>query len=214
MKTQIIKFGTTLLILPATLFIFISCSSTSSPAPGDAPIASAPAAAPAAPSQPVFLGTGVSANAASGMVYVDSIDYSNRTCVLSWPDGTRMDFKVGPEYVNFDQIKAGDSLMSTVTKSYVAYLVPGGVPMSAVTNLVAQTMPAGSQAGGVMIRTVDYHAQVLEVNNATRGVVLRYGVDEAKYVKADPGVNLALVQVNDFVFVRTTAAVAVAVVPR
>jgi hypothetical protein len=167
---------------------------------------------PADPAAPVFLGSGVAAGAASGMATVMAIDYTNRTCLLGWPDGDNINFKVGPEYVNFDRVKVGDTFMTTMSRSFVAYLVKGGVMPSSVTNIVVQTKPAGSQPGGVMIRNVDYHANVLEVNYATRGVVLRYGVDQARYVVAGPGVNLNLVHVNDDVFIRATEAVAIAVV--
>ena len=64
-----------------------------------------------------------------------------------------------------------------------------------------------------MIRTVDYHAQVMVINRANRRVLLRYGVNDTKSVQVDPGVNLSLVHMNDNVLIRTTEAMAIAVVP-
>jgi hypothetical protein len=201
-----------MILLPVALLVFTSCSSNNQALPSDMAPAYVPPT-PAEPASPVFLGSGVAAGVASGVVQVEAIDYTNRTCLLGWPDGENVNFKVGPEYVNFDQVKVGDSFMSTVSKTFVAYLVKGDVAPSSVTNIVAQTKPAGSQPGGVMIRNVDYHAKVLEVNYGTRGVVLKYGVDEAKYVIAGPNVNLPAIHVNDDVFIRTTEAIAIAVVP-
>jgi hypothetical protein len=196
------------LLLTALLGI-CGCSST----PDFTTMPTPPLPAPANPAAPIFLGTGASAVAASGVVRVDAIDYTNRTCLLSRPDGETMLFKVGPEYPNFDQIKVGDSFLTTVSKTYVVFLTKGGVPPSSETNYVASTMPAGAQPGGVMIQTMDYHAKILVLNNETRQVVLQYGKGEAQEVQAGPDVNLQAVHVNDDVLIRVTEAIAIAVAP-
>jgi len=206
MKAKFIRtpLGTSLL-LSALLFLN-GCSST--PAPTTA------ALLPALdePAKPVFIGSGASTNAASGIVHVEAIDYTNRTCLLGWPDGETIQFTVGPEYVNFDKVKVGDSFMTTVSKNFVAYLVKGGVMPNSITNAVVTGKPQGSQPGGVMIRTVDYRAKILDVNYANRRVVLKFGKDQAHQVQAGPGVNLLAVHVNDDVFIRTTETIAIAVV--
>ena len=172
-----------------------------------------PLPAAAAPDAPIFLGSGASASAGSGIVYVNAIDYTNRTVVLSRPDGQTMQFKVGPKYVNFDRVKVGDSLMATTSKTFAAYLVKPGTPPNSITNHLENTMPKGAQPGGVMIRNVDYHAKVLVINYANRRVVLQYGTDQAQQVQVGPGVNLDAVHVNDDVFIRTTEAMAISVTP-
>jgi hypothetical protein len=200
----------TMLFVPAALLLLTSCSS---PQPDIAATnASVSLPAPAAPASPVFLGTGVAAGAASGMVHVDAVDYTNRTCVLSRADGDTINFKVGPEYVNFDRIKAGDSLMTTVSKTFVAYLVKGGAVPNSITNFVATGAPAGAQPGGVMIRTVDYHAKVLTLDYVSRRLVLQYGTNQAQEVQAPPDVNLQALHMNDDVLIRTSEAIAIAVV--
>jgi len=168
---------------------------------------------PANPAAPILLGTGASASAASGMVQVDAIDYTNRTVLLSRPDREPMLFKVGPEYPNFDRVKVGDSFLTTVSKTFVAYLVKGGITPASITNLVAQTMPAGAQPGGVMVRNVDYNAKILVLDYASRRVVLQYGKDQAQEVFVPPGVDLQILHVNDDVFIHTTEAMAIAVTP-
>lgn len=208
MKTKLIQtvLGGSLLL---TMLQFLNgCSSTPAPAP-----VAYVAPVPAEPATPVFIGSGASASAASGIVHVEAIDYTNRTCLLGWPSGETIQFQVGPEYVNFARVKIGDSFMTTVSKNFVAYLVKGGVPPSSITNAVVTTIPQGSQPGGVMIRIVDYHAKVLVINYANRRVVLQYGKDQAQQVQAGPGVNLQALHVNDDVLIRTTEAVAIAVVP-
>jgi hypothetical protein len=196
--------GTSLLL--SALLCLNGCSST------PAPVAYVPPV-PDEPATPVFIGSGVSASAASGIVHVEAIDYTNRSCLLGRPDGETIQFTVGPEYVNFDKVKIGDSFMTTVSKHFVAYLVQGGVVPNSITNVVVTGMPQGSQPGGVMIRTVDYRAKILDVNYATRRVVLKFGKDQAQQVQAGPGVNLLAVHVNDDVFIRTTESIAIAVVP-
>jgi hypothetical protein len=196
------------LLLTALLGI-CGCSST----PDFTTMPTPPLPAPANPAAPIFLGTGASAVAASGVVRVDAIDYTNRTCLLSRPDGETMLFKVGPEYPNFDQIKVGDSFVTTMSRTYAAYLVKPGVAPDSITNYVAQTMPPNSQPGGVMIRNVDYNAKILVLNNETRWVVLQYGKNQAQEVQVGPEVNLQELHVNDDVFIHATEAIAIAVAP-
>ena len=191
------------------VLVLTSCSSTPPYAPGTV---YEPPATAIQPASPQIIGSGVSAGTTSGMVTVQSVDATTRTVVLQRADGTTATFTAGPEAINFDKIKAGDSVISTATTSFVVYLVKNGVPPNSVTNAVFSGKPKGSQPGGVMIRTVDYHAKVLEINYATRKVVLQYGTNDARIVTAGPGVNLTAVRVNDDVLIRTTEAAAIAVV--
>ena len=168
---------------------------------------------PANPAAPILLGTGASADAASGVVQVDAVDYTNRTCLLSRPDGETMLFKVGPEYPNFDRLRVGDSFLTTVSRTFVAYLIKGGVTPDSITNYVASTMPAGAQPGGVMIRNTDYNAKILVLDYASRRAVLQYGTNQAQEVFVPPGVDLQILHVNDDFFIRTTEDMAIAVTP-
>jgi hypothetical protein len=201
-------FTLPLLLLAATQFLGGCSSPQSIPADTYAPLP-----APAAPNAPIFIGSGASASAASGMVRVDAIDYTNRTVLLSRPDGETVLFSVGPQFTNFDEVKIGDSFITTVSKTFAAYLVKPGVSPSSITNYVAETMPAGAQPGGVMIRNVNYNAKVLVLDYATRRVVLQYGKDEANEFQVGPGVNLQDLHVNDDVFIHVTEAMAIAVTP-
>ncbi len=196
-------------LMLVTIQWFTGCSSTPPPDLADT---YAPLPAPAAPDAPIFIGSGASASAGSGLVHVDAIDYTNRTVLLSRPDGESMRFSVGPQYVNFNRVKVGDSFMSTMSKTFAAYLVKPGVVPSSLTNYVANTMPPNSQPGGVMIRNVNYNAKILVLNYATRRVVLQFGGNQAQEVQVGPGVNLQALHVNDNVFIRTTEAIAIAVV--
>ena len=207
--TTLVKYFIAPLLLAALQFLN-GCSSTP-----PQPVADTypPLPAPAAPDTPIFLGSGASASAGSGLVYVNAIDYTNRTVLLSRADGQTMLFSVGPQYVNFNRVKVGDSFMTTMSKTFAAYLVKPGVSPSSITNYVAQTMPPNSQPGGVMIRNVDYNAKILVLDYAARRVVLQYGENQAQEVRVGPGVNLTALHVNDDVFIHTTEAVAMAVTP-
>jgi len=198
-------------LLLAGSLCFNGCSSTSNDEAYLAATSNVTLPAAAAPPAPVFIGSGVSASAASGLVRVEAIDYTNRTCLLLRADGETARFQVGPQYPNFNQVKVGDSFLSTVSKSYVAYLVKGGATPNSITNYAMSGMPAGAQPGAVMIRNVDYNAKILVINYATRRVVLQYGKNEAMEVQAGPGVDLTVVHLNDDVFIRTTEAMAIAV---
>ena len=172
-----------------------------------------PLPAPASPNTPIVLGSGASATAASGIVYVKAIDYTNRTVVLDRPDGVTLTIKAGPDAVNFNKIKVGDGLMTTTSESYVAYLVKPGVSPDSITSYLAGTAPPNSQPGGVLIRNVDYNAKILVLDYATRLVVLQYGKDQARQIQVGPQINLQELHVNDDVFIRTTEAIAIAVTP-
>jgi hypothetical protein len=196
-------------LLATALLGLNGCSTTPDFTTAPAP----PLPAAANPAAPVFIGTGASADAASGVVRVDAVDYTNRTCLLSRPDGETINFKVGPEYPNFYNIKVGDSFLTTVSRTYVVYLDKGGIPPSSDTNYVAKTAPAGAQPGGVMVQTINYHAKILALNYETRQVVLKYGKDKAQEVNAGPDVDLQAVHVNDDVLILVTEAIAIAVAP-
>jgi hypothetical protein len=172
-----------------------------------------PLPAPASPNAPICLGSGASATAASGIVYVKAIDYTNRTVLLDRPDGVTLSLKVGPDSPNFNRIKVGDNLMTTTSESYVAYLVKPGVPPGSITNYLGTTAPPGSQPGGVIIRNVDYNAKILVLDYATRLAVLQIGRDQARQLQVGPGINLQELHVNDDVFIRSTEAIAIAVTP-
>ena len=172
-----------------------------------------PLPAPASPNTPIYLGSGASAGVASGIVYVKAIDYTHRTVVLDRPDGVTFTIKVGPDAVNFNKVKVGDSLMTTTSESYVAFLVKPGVSPDAITSYLAGTAPPDSQPGGVIIRNVDYNAKILVLDYANRLVVLQYGKDQARQIQVGPQINLQDLHVNDDVFIRTTEAIAIAVTP-
>jgi hypothetical protein len=210
MKTSI-AFTTCLmaLVLPSMLPFLGGCSSSPQYAADTYP----PLPAPASPNTPIFLGSGASATAASGIVYVKAIDYTNRIVVLDRPDGVTLTIKAGPDAVNFNKIKVGDGLMTTTSESYVAYLVKPGVSPDSITTYLAGTAPPNSQPGGVIIRNVDYNAKILVLDYATRLVVLQYGKDQARQIQVGPQINLQGLHVNDDVFIRTTEAIAIAVTP-
>jgi hypothetical protein len=197
-------------LMPLLLLALTSCSSA--PPPYTPGTVYQPPSTAVQPTGPQIVGSGVTAGTASGMWRVQSVDTAARSVVLRRANGTTTTITVGPDAVNFDKIKAGDKIISTVSTSWVAYLVKGGVLPGSVTNAAFQGQPKGSQPGGVMIRTVDYNAKVLDINYATRRVVLQYGKNDARRVTAGPEVNLTAVRVNDDVLIRTTEAVAIAVV--
>jgi hypothetical protein len=209
MKTPTMKLAAGGL-MPWLLLALTSCSSAPPPyAPGTV---YQPPATATQPTGPQIIGSGMTAGTTSGMWQVESVDTAARSVVLQRADGTTAAFTVGPDAVNFDKIKTGDKIISTVSTSWVAYLVKGGVPPGSVTKAAFAGQPKGSQPGGVMIRTVDYHAKILDINYATRRVVLQYGTNDAKRVTAGPEVDLTALRVNDDVLIRTTEAAAIAVV--
>jgi hypothetical protein len=196
-------------LLPVVLQFAGGCSSTPQYLADTYP----PLPVPASPSAPILLGSGATASVASGIVYVKAINYTNHTVVLSRPGEEPMLLRIGPDAPNFNKVKVGDSLMTTTSESFIAYLVKPGVSPDSITNYLANTTPPDSQPGGVLIRNVDYHAKILVLDYASRLVVLQYGKDQARQVQVGPEVNLQDLHVNDDVFIRSTEAMAIAVTP-
>ena len=130
MKKIILKLGA-MMVIPAALLVFTSCSSTPKPQ----------TAAPEA------MRGGAVIDTASAIATVKSVDASNRTVVLERPDGSLITYECGPDVINFDQIKVGDQVTAQVANAVAIVLMKGGVPPSAGTASVDGPGAVGREAG-------------------------------------------------------------------
>ena len=197
------------LIVPmsAAALALASCSSPPPPPPpAPAPAASAPAS-----SSPELIEAGVLMETASGMVTVESIDKTNRTLVLKRADGTTFNFKAGPEVRRFNEIKAGDQIMSTVTDNATIFVVKGKMTPSAAARQDVVRTPEGQNLGAIVVNALNMNATVLDVDLEARRVLLQYGPDQTKSVKVKPDMDLGKIHVGDTVLIRGTQTISIMV---
>ena len=69
---------------------------------------------------------GVVVNTMDVSARVTAIDTANRKVTLLGPKGNTFTVKVGPEAVNFDQIRVGDLVNATLTEELAVYLYAQG----------------------------------------------------------------------------------------
>ena len=79
---------------------------------------------------------------------VTAIDAANRKVTLLGPDGDKFTVKVGPEAINFDQIRVGDLVNTTVTEELVVYLDEKGASVPDAAAGVAALAPKAPAWGG------------------------------------------------------------------
>ncbi len=148
---------------------------------------------------------------ASDMVTVESIDAAARTLVLKRANGALASFKAGPEIRRFNELKAGDQIMSTVTDNCTIFVVKGKMTPSAAAKQAVVRAPEGQRPGGIIVNAVNITATVLDVDLEARRVLLQYGPDQTKSVKVRPTVDLGKVAVGDTVLVRGTETISIMV---
>ena len=201
MKTKTISM-TTLALLPVALFTITSCSSTSTPPP---PVGSA-----------VRIYTkgvpgGVIVQTVKVTATVTAIDQAKRTATLLASDGKKFTVKVGPEAVNFDQVRVGDLVTATLTEKVVVSLDDKASPSGEGAAAVVARAPKGDQPGGLAAETIQVTAKVAAIDLEKRTATLRFedGSTETFPVRAD--VDLSRHKVGEQLVFRVTEMIAIRV---
>ncbi len=203
MKNKMLKL-TAMMVVPAALLAFTSCSSTPK----------SETETMNAVSTPEGVRGGVVLDAMSATATVQSINPADRTVVLKQADGTLTTYECGSEVRNFDQIKVGDQVTATVAESVAIGLMKGGgVPIGAGTSSAVVRAPLGAKPAGKMVDTVGFTAKVMSVDTQNRKVTLQTVDGQTQTVKVGPDINLANINPGDDVGVRVTRAFAIAVTP-
>ncbi len=153
----------------------------------------------------------VTLNTITGVETVQAINAEDRTVVLLHGDGSTSTYKCGPDVRNFDQIKVGDHVTATVAESVAIVLTTNGIPPSAGTASVMVRAPLGDKPAARMVDTTGFTAKVVGIDTANRTVTLETPSGPNQTVEADPGVDLAAVNIGDTVGVKITRAIAIAV---
>ena len=154
-------------------------------------------------------GTAVEAIQLQGKV--KSIDKTARKVVVVGPNGNEVEFVLGDEARNFDQIKKGDLVTLTYTQALALELrkvAPDGVKRVDSENAVRAR--EGEKPGVTVERTIQVTASVVVVNPGAQTVTLRGPKRTVDLFINDPA-QLQNVKVGDFVEAVYVEAIALTV---
>ena len=154
---------------------------------------------------------GVFVNTVEVSAKVTAVDTANRKVTLLLPDGTKTPVKVGPEAVNFDQLRSGDLVNVTLIEETVVYLDEEGVtPPDGAAAMVALA-PKGAQPGGVVAATTQVTATVTAIDPASRTATLRFEDGHTKTFPVRDDIDLSLRKVGEKVVFLVTEMIAISV---
>jgi hypothetical protein len=135
---------------------------------------------------------------------VMSVDAAQHTLQLKQPDGMITTYKAGPEVADFNQIKPGDRVKTTLAEERTVGFAAAGTALSDHEKTSVVHPPDGGPAIAVNTRTLT--AKVLSVDYWAHTVTLRVADGKTMTVKANPNVNLAIVNPGNDVSVRVSEA--------
>ena len=191
-----------LILTAAALLIFTACSTVSPPPPatGEAGIA-----------YQEGVPGGVIVNTVDVSARVTAIDKANRKVTLLDPDGEKFTIKVGPEAVNFDQIKVGDLVKATVTEELVIFMDDVGAPSGEGAAGVVALAPKGAQPGGLVAQTKQVIATVVAIDRAKRTATLRFEDGSIETFPVRDDIDLSQREVGERVVFRVTEMATISV---
>ena len=150
---------------------------------------------------------------ARATLLVESIDKASRSVVLKNARGEQMKVIAGDEIKNFDQIKAGDQVVTTYTQELMMTLKKGGGALRERIDSSQQgSASAGQKPAAYEAKEVAFIADVQQVDLKKQTVTLR-GAKKTVTLKIRDPEQLKLISKGDQVEGIFSEAVAIAVVP-
>jgi hypothetical protein len=140
---------------------------------------------------------------------VTGIDFANRKVTLTTPDGARQTYKLGPEVRNFDQIRIGDKVKTTLTQEVALSLNKTDMPPTSSEGQAITGAPAGSTPSGAIATTRQVTGKIIAIDG--RDVTLQFADGKTRIIRVGEDVNLSAVGPGDSVTARVTEATAVRV---
>jgi hypothetical protein len=200
-ETALIVSGS-LVLITAALLVLTACSTVSPPPP---------ATGEGAVAYQKGVPGGVIVNTVDVSARVTAIDKTKRKVTLLAPDGEKYPVKVGPEAVNFDQIRVGDLVKATVTEELVVYLDEEGAPSSEGEAGVVALAPKGAKPGGLVAQTTQVIATVVAIDRTKRTATLRFDDGSTETFPVRPDIDLSRHEVGERVVFRVTEMIAISV---
>lgn len=178
---------------------------------------SAPLSGPAWAQASGMVGIG-STQTITGRATVKAVDAATRTVTLVGEDGNTVSVVAGPQVINFDQIKPGQTVLIRYDQSIQYVLSPPGtkLPKSGLTTAAVGApkgqMPAGAVSGKLvvtgLVTGIDATNHTVQVVNPSGGQVFTIPVVSQEGLK-----NFGLIKVGDTITEVSSKSVAVSVQP-
>lgn len=137
---------------------------------------------------------------------VAAIDKANRKVTLVNTAGIKKIVKVGPEVINFDQLKLGDQLTFTVAEEIAVNVAGEGEPTPTGAGQLVALAPKGAKPGGIMAETTQITAKITALDIERRLATLQFEDGTTKTVPVRPDVDLSKRKVGEKVVIRLTEA--------
>jgi hypothetical protein len=139
------------------------------------------------------------------------IDYRKREVKLLIPGGQVVKTKVGPDAVNFDQVKKGDIVNAVITEEIVFQLVSAGTKIEDGAVVAAAIADKGQMPAGVAEAAVRITATIVKIDAKARTIKLKLEDGETKTLTVRDDVEMNTAKVGDKVVIDMFEAVAVSV---
>lgn len=142
---------------------------------------------------------------------VTAIDTANRKATLQGPDGKEFTVKVGPEAVNFDQIRVGDMVNVTLTEELLIFIDKEGAPSPDGSAAMVALAPKGAQPGGVVAEITQVTGTVTAIDPTGRTVTLQFEDGSTKTFPVRDDIDLSEHKVGAKVVFQLTEMIAITV---
>jgi len=183
-------------------------ASIASPAPA---VAAVPAPAPVAAVDPKDLPDEIEGEVLVIPAKVKAINKKTRELTLVSPDGKLAKIKCGPDVRDFEQIRVGDEVKTTLLES-VEVLVTEAAQQTGEQVTEVNRAPVGSKPSFEVVDAIEINALILAIDYKTREMTLKEPDGRVLKMKAGPDVeHLDKIKVGDSVVTRFTEALSIEV---
>jgi hypothetical protein len=142
---------------------------------------------------------------------VTAIDQVSGRLTLLSRDGIKQTVKVGPDAINFDQIRIGDQLTVTVVEELVVYVAGEGEPPTDAAAQLVALAPKGAKPGGMVAETTQLTAKVTALDVEHHKVTLQFEDGSTRTIAVRQDVDLAKRNIGEKVVIRKTGVLALSV---
>jgi len=152
---------------------------------------------------------GVAVNTTEVSARVTAIDKSARMVTLLAPDGNTFTVKVGPEAVNFDQVRVGDLVTATLTEQLVVYLNDADQAAADGSAGIVARAPKGAQPAGLVAETTQVTGTIAGIDPEKHTATLRFEDGSTRTFPVRPDVDLSQRRIGEQVVFQLTEMIAI-----
>lgn len=142
---------------------------------------------------------------------VVAIDYDFRELALLMPGGAIRIVSVGPEAINFNEIRKGDTVEAVLTEEIIVGMGSDHSELADGEEVVAIGAPKGTMPGGIVIDTVRATATVTALDGEARTATLKFADGSMKVVAVRDDIDLTKHRLGEKVVFEITEMVAISV---